>query len=431
MAKITLKRELGLFHATAYGVGLILGAGIYVLIGEAANITGNSIWLAFLFSAIVALLTGFSYAELSSMFPKNAAEYSYTERSFGKPIAFFIGYSVILSTVIAAATVATGFAGYFCGLINFDNLVLIAILVLIVFSILNYISIKGSSWTNIVFTAIEIIGLLIIIGLALYNQSSVNILEMPEGFGGVMKASALVFFAFLGFEAVVRLSEECREPRKTIPKAVLFSIIISTLLYIAVAISAVSILNWEVLGQSTAPLADVAASILGNNAFIVLSLIALFSTGNTVLISLVAGSRGLYGISEEYKLLKPFNKVHKRFRTPHIAVCTVMIFSIFFTFLEDIGLIAELTNFMLFITFAIINLVVIVLRYKDPLEKRGFRIPLRIGKFPVLPFLGFLTCIYFLVNLNFEIILGGLGLMTTGILLYLVVIYFEKRLAKA
>ena len=145
MEKVTLKRELGLFHATTCGVGLILGAGIYVLIGEASGLAGNSVWLAFFLSAVVSLLTGLSYAELSSMYPTDAAEYTYTEKSFGKALAFFIGYFVILSAIISSATVATGFAGYFSELFKLNHMVLISILVSVGFSIINYRSIKESS----------------------------------------------------------------------------------------------------------------------------------------------------------------------------------------------------------------------------------------------------------------------------------------------
>jgi APA family basic amino acid/polyamine antiporter len=418
MKKYALKRELGLFHATACGVGIILGAGIYVLIGEASGIAGNSVWLSFLIAAVVSLFTGFSYAELSSIFPKDAAEYTYTKKAFNRGLAFFIGYFVILSAVISAATVAIGFAGYFSSLFNLDHTIYIATLVIILFSLLNYRSIKESAWTNVIFTALETLGLIAIILLGIGHVGDVSLMEMPNEFAGVLKASALVFFAFLGFESVVKLSEETKNPTKTIPRALILSIGISTFLYITVAVSAVSILDWETLAQSKAPLADVAATVLGNKAFLALSVIALFSTANTVLISLVAGSRALYGIGTEYKLLKPFSKVHKKRRTPHIAILATMLLSIVFLFIEDIGLVAELTNFTLFLTFAVINLALIVMRYKAPKTERPFKSPVNIGKFPVLPFLGLLSCIFLTLQLTPMIILGGVGLCILGVILY-------------
>ena len=424
---VTLRRELGLFHATTVGVGLILGAGIYVLLGEAAGYAGNSVWLAFLISALVSLFTGFSYAELSSMFPKDAAEYAYTKAALGKMLAFFVGYFVILSAIISSATVAAGFAGYFGSLFGIQNLIAIAIVVIIFFSIINMLSVKGSSWTNIVFTLLEVFGLLLITVLGFFQWGEVSYIEMPDGFLGVLKGAALVFFAFVGFESVVKLSEECKNPRKTIPRALLLSILITTILYILVSVSAVTIIDWQTLATSKAPLATAAANVLGDKAFLVLSVIALFSTANTVLISLFAGSRALYGIGKSYILLKPFTKVHKKFRTPHYAIIAVMIFAILFALIEDIGLIAELTNFTLFITFAVINTAVIVLRYTMPERKRMFTIPLNIGKLPIISVIGIISCLFLLAQLTMGIILGGLAMVMTGLLLYLVVIVVERR----
>jgi len=427
MATAKLKRELGLFHATAIGVGLILGAGIYVLIGEATATAGNATWFAFILSAIVALLTGLSYAELSSMYPTDAGEYKYTKEAFGRGLAFFVGYFVLLSAIISSATVAAGFSGYFNALFNFDNVFLVSVLVIIGFSIINYRSIKESAWANVIFTGLEIIGLIVIIVLGMMYGKDVGLLDMPFGIEGVFKASALVFFAFLGFESVIKLAEEVKNPRKTIPLALLLSIGITTALYLMVAIAAVSVMDWDVLATSSAPLADVAAMVLGNNAFIVISVIALFSTGNTVLISLIAGSRTLYGIGEYYKALKPFHKVHKKRKTPHIAILTVMLLAIAFSFIKDVGLIAELTNFTIFITFAIINLAVIALRFKHPEKQRKFKMPANLGRMPILAFFGFLTCIFFISQIETMIVLGGFGLILTGIIAYLFVHTFEKQ----
>ncbi|MBD3156261.1 amino acid permease, partial [Candidatus Peregrinibacteria bacterium] len=362
-----------------------------------------------------------------SMFPKDAAEYAYTKAALGKMLAFFIGYFVILSAIISSATVAAGFAGYFSALFGIQNLVAIAIVVIIFFSIINILSVKGSSWTNIAFTLMEVFGLLLITVLGFMNWGDVSYIEMPDGFLGVLKGAALVFFAFVGFESVVKLSEECKNPRKTIPRALLLSILITTILYILVAVSAVTILDWQMLATSKAPLATAAANVLGDKAFLLLSVIALFSTANTVLISLLAGSRALYGIGKSYLLLKPFTRVHKKFRTPHFAIIAVMLFSILFALIEDIGLIAELTNFTLFITFAVINTAVIVLRYTMPERKRAFTMPINIGKLPLISVIGIISCLFLLAQLTMGIILGGLALAMTGLLLYLVVIAVEHK----
>ncbi|MBN1494764.1 amino acid permease [Candidatus Peregrinibacteria bacterium] len=422
MAEVQLKRELGLFHTTLAGVGIILGAGIYVLIGAAAGLTGNTIWLAFVIGAVVSLFTGFSYAELSSMFPKDSAEYSYTEKSFGKGIAFFIGYLVLLSAIISASAVAIGFAGYFGSLFKIDQVLLISMMLILFLSYINFRSIKVSSWMNILCTLIEMAGLVIIIALGIFkgftSHDAINYLEMPNGFSGVLQTAALVFFAYIGFESVVKLSEETKNPTKIIPKALILSVIISTVLYIAVAVAAITVLDWEALAASKAPLADVAAVLLGNNAFILLSVIALFSTANTVLISLIAGSRALYGISREYKKINIFTRVHPKNRTPHIAIWLVMIVSLLFCLIKEIDLIAELTNFTIFITFALINLSLIFLRYKSPDLERPYKAPLNVGRFPVMALFGILSCVFLTTQLSLTVIIGGFILSLLGFIFY-------------
>ena len=414
---ITLRRDLNLFQATAAGVGIILGAGIYALIGIAAGEAGNAVWLSFFFAALVAAFTGLSYAELSSMFPKDAGEYLYTEHAFGKRIAFVVGFLVIIAGVVSAAAVALGFAGYFSSLFNTNLLLIIAIAVIVIFSLVNFYGIKQSSFLNIIFTLIEVIGLLLIIALATRYFGNINYFEMPNGLKGVFSAAALIFFAYIGFDSIVKLSEETKKANKIIPKALVLSIIITTILYITVAAAAVSILNWQTLGASKAPLADVAKEVLGIKAFILLAVIALFSTGNTVLMELIVTSRMLYGMGKE-GFSNLLARIHPIRRTPYIAIFITMIMAILFVLIKDIGLVAEITNFAIFSVFILINSSLIKLRYKESNRKRIFYMPLNIGKFPVLSLLGILTCIFLMFNLQFIVILSGFGMIIFGFILY-------------
>ena len=282
---IRLKRELGLVEATLCGVGIILGAGIYALVGKTAGMAGNAVWISFLIAAIVAAFTGLSYAELSSMFPKSGAEYVYTKKAFGKNIAFLVGWLVIVSGIIASTAVALGFAGYFAALFN-TPIIPVAIALLLLSSLLLFYGIKQSVKVAVIFTLVEAAGLLLIIIVGLPYIGSVNYFEMPS-LGGVFSAAALIFFAFIGFEEMVRLSEETKKPKKTIPTALVVAIAITTIIYMLVGLSAVGILGWEALGSSDAPLADVANAALPGTGGI-LSIIALFATANTVLLLLLA-----------------------------------------------------------------------------------------------------------------------------------------------
>ena len=390
---VKLKKELGLFEVTLAGIGVILGAGIYALIGIASGIAGNALWLSFVIGAVIAMLTGLSYAELSSMFRRDSGEFDYIENAFNRKMALFIGLVIIFAGIVTAATVALGFAGYFSALFN-TPVIYVAILLTLILSLLNYYSIKDSSWFNTVATFIETIGLLIIIVLGIKYIGKVDYFEMPNGFNGVLQATALIFFAFLGFDNIIKLAEETKDPQKTIPKAVILSIIISSIIYILVAISAVSIVGWQTLSASKAPLADVASSSLGGIAFLVLAIIALFSTSNTVLVTLVTTSRMTYGMASEKSLPKFISSVDKRTRTPWVAIFLIMLVSILFILIGDIRVVAELANFGLFVTFAFVNTALIVLRYRKPYMERKFKVPLTIGKFNVLAFLGALFSLF-------------------------------------
>ncbi len=390
-----LKRELGLFSAVVAGVGIILGAGIYALIGIAAGETGNTLWLSFLISSIVAAFTGLSYAELSSMFKGDAGEYDYLKEGFGKKISIFVSILVILTGIVTASTVALGFAGYLSSLISV-NYLYAGLGVIFVMTLINYFGIKESNKFNLFSTAVEFIGLVIIIFLGIPYYGKVNLLEMPHGLFGVFKAGALVFFAYMGFETIVKLSDEVKNPKKTIPHSIIWSIVITTIVYVLVSISVVSILPSQLISGSNSPIADVAASIFGEPAFIVLAIIALFSTSNTILLTLVTTSRMIYGMSQRKSLPKIFCRIDKKRMTPYVAVFVTSLIALLFAFIGDINFVADLTTSLMFFTFALVNLSVVVLRYKLKTERK-FKIPLNIGRFPVLALLGIISSLGMLV----------------------------------
>lgn len=402
-----LKRSLGFWALMLCSVGAILGAGIYVLIGKAAALGGNAIWMSFSISALLAAFTGMSYAELVSMFPRSSAEYGYTKKAFGEKIGFVIGMLIILASVVSAATVALGFAGYFSGFFDV-GLVPIAIALIIVLSGVLIYGVRESAWIAIIFTLIEIAGLIIVIIIGIPHLGSVNYFDTSAGFSSIFAAAALIFFAYLGFEEITRLGEETKNPTKTIPKALIYSIVISTVLYILVALTVVSVVNWEILGKSAAPLADVVATAFGANAFMLISLIALFATANTVLFIMLAGSRIIYGMSKEKIFPSKFSEIIKSRKTPIYAILVTMAFTILFALVGNLETIAGITDYAIFVVFVSINAAVIVLRYKMSKSKRPFKMPLNIGKFPVIALLGIITSLFMLLHLEIMIIIYGI-----------------------
>jgi len=382
-----LNRTLGLAECVFFGVGSILGAGIYTLIGKVAGLSGNMIWLSFLISSVCALLTAFSYAELSAAFPKAGGEYQYAQKAFGKPTGIIMGIVISLNGIIVGATVAIGFAGYLSALLDV-NVLVGALGIIVLLFVVNIAGIRESSIINIIFTLIEVGGLIFIIVLAAPHVGEVNFLEMPSGGGhAVIAAGALAFFAFVGFEEIVKLSEETKNPEKNIPRALFISSIIVILMYTAVAICAVSVISYEQLGESESPLADIASKSLGNNGVIIISVIALFATSNTILSNMIGSSRVLLDMSSESKILKPFAFVSKR-KTPIMALALILLVMIAFALIGDIEIIARISTLFIFIAFMLINLCVVVLRVKDKNLKRPYRIPLSIKNIPVISVLG-------------------------------------------
>ena len=416
----SLRRSLGLFEVTVSGVGIILGAGIYVLIGPAAGLSGNAIWLAFIISAILALFTGLSYAELSSMFPKAGAEYNYVRRAFNHDLAFAVGWLIFLSGVLAAATVALGFAGYFSALTG-APLLLPAASLIILLTVILFLGVKETAWVTIISTFIELFGLLIVIAIGLPYLGHVDYLEMPRGIGGVFAASALIFFAYQGFESMVKFSEETREPETTIPRALLLALGICVILYVLVAVAVVSAMGWERLFASHAPFADMMTATLGPGAAVVIAVIALFATANTSLMSMYASSRILFGMSGSYKKTQRITWIHLRRQTPVVAIGICGILTLAFVFAGDISLVASVTNFTLFVTFAVINAAVIALRFHAPDLPRPFRIPGSFGRLPVFPVAGLAFCLALLAYQDHSALFLGVGLIVAGLIVHVAI----------
>jgi len=416
----SLSRSIGLFHLTMYGVGLILGAGIYVLIGEAAGLAGNAIWISFILGSIVATFSGLSYSELTALFPRAAAEYNFVKEGFRSNfVGFIVGWLTILTSIITAATVALGFGGYMEGLTNIPILIS-ALVILGILSFVNFIGIRESAWANTIFAIVTISGLGIIIFIGFSNpvEVEINYFENPLGISGILLAFILVFFAFIGFEDIANVGEEVKRPQKTMPRGIMLSVLITTIIYILVSLASIRTVGWEQLASSSAPLAYVAEQKLGQQGHIILSVIALFATASTILITLVAGARMIYGMAKDGTLPSGLGLIHHKTKTPWIAVILIFVTSLGFAFIGDIVIVANIVVFAVVVTFFMINLSVILLRYIQPELERPYRVPLNIGRFPILPLFGMGATVYMAVQFEMQIILVGLAIIVSGVVFY-------------
>jgi APA family basic amino acid/polyamine antiporter len=408
-----------------YGVGNILGAGVYALIGEVVGITGNFSWFAFILASVVGGLTGLSYAELSAMYPQSAAEFVYVDKAFRKrAISFLLGWVNIFAGLLSGATVALSFGAYLADLLGWPHITTViplAAFLVIILSVINYIGIKESTWTNILFTLIEAGGLVIIIIIGLPFLGSVNYLAVPSvavPAPAILSAVSLIFFAYIGFEDIANVAEESVNPGYTLPRAILYSMIISTVLYCLVAISVVSVLPYTVIAGSPAPLNDVAAAVLGPTGGVVLSLIALFATGNTVLITLIVTSRMMYGMARDKALPGSLAKLVPSRKTPSNAILLSMIVTLGMLFLGELSVVANATVIGVLLTFIGVNLSVIMLRKTQPDLPRSFKLKPSFRWVPITALLGTIVCIVLLFTFDLFIVGVQLVIVVIGIVVY-------------
>jgi APA family basic amino acid/polyamine antiporter len=429
---LRLKRSISLFQAIMYGSGLILGAGIYVLIGDVAGIAGNAMWISFALAAAIATFTGLSYAELTSVFPKSAAEYLFVKNAFGnKSLAFVSGWLIVFVAVVSAAAVAIGFSSYLAVFFPGLGQSISAILLVAVLSGVNFIGIRESMWMNTAFTLIEIAGLAIIIctGLLFSSATETNFYEMPPSvnssalaLSAIAGAAGLAFFAYFGFENLANISEETKNARRTIPLALIASIAITTGIYILVAVATAVLVGWEALSSTNAPLALAAEKAFGRSGIIILSSIALFATSNTVLMMLVSGSRILFGMANDKAIPSALASVHPRTKTPLGAIIVIMalVIGVVIASSGRLDVIAKVAVFGIFMVYVIVNFALIWLRYKRPRIERPFRSPLSIGRFPILAGLGLLTSVAILTQFDIVTVVAGAAAAASGLLAYLV-----------
>jgi APA family basic amino acid/polyamine antiporter len=296
--------------------------------------------------------------------------------------------------VISSAAVALAFAGYLSVFSPVSQIATAAGIVVLMTAV-NFWGIDLSAKLNVLFTGIEVLGLVIVIWLGANSWGAVDVFHAPQGALGVVEASFLIFFAYLGFGSIVNISEETEDAAATIPKAIVLSILVTTVLYVLVSLSAVALVDWRVLGQSASPLAEVGMAGWGPTAATAVGAIALFATTNTVLILQVSTSRLLYGVSkEEYQVFPTvFSRVHPSRRTPHYAVALVGAATLPFVLLGDIAIVAGLANVMLLVVFVLVNAALLRLRFSRPDAERGFRAPVNFGRLSVTAVLGLVSCV--------------------------------------
>ena len=409
----SLHRVLGMTEVTAGGVGIIIGAGIYVLLGAATAHAGPLVWAAFLMAAVLSALTGLSYAELSSMFPSAAGEYEYTRQALPEWVAFIVGWTMITGLVVAAATVSIGFARYIGYFVDIDPRAT-ALGLLVAVCVVAMIGVKQSARLTVGLSAVQVGGLLLVVAIGLPHVGDVDLRTGP-GVGGVLTAAALVFFAFIGFDEVITLAEETRDPTRTVPRALLLALGLSTALYVAVAVAAVSVLGAGALAASPRPLADVMAHVLGGRGATVVAAIAVMTTTNTTLLALTAASRVMYGMAKAGAMPRALAAVHPDRGTPVRAIIAVASVAAVFAAFGEFAIIAAVTDFAVYVVFLAVNGTVVILRRTRPDLPRPFAVAGAIRGVPVVPILGLASVALMMTQLDPHAIGLGMALCAAGL----------------
>lgn len=412
-----LKPVLGPVQLIFYSIGVIIGAGVYSVIGTAAGLAQYDLWLSFVVSAAVALLTAISYAEMATAFPHAGAEYIYVRHAWpgASWLSFGIGAVILIGGAATAATVAVAFGGYLRVFADWP-VGLSAFLLLIGCTALNVWGLRESSWVNVLFTSIEIAGLVLVIVVALVAETK-PAPTVPSVESAVMAGAALLFFVYLGFEHIANLSEEVRQPARDLPVALFVSLAVTTALYVAVSFAALSMATPTELAASEAPLAA-AVQKAWPGAEKTLSAIALFATANTVLITLIAMSRLAFSMARDREIAGVFAKLLHVRQTPWTAALLIFAMAAILLPIGSVKILAEMSSFAALVAFFAVNLALIVLRYRMPAHRRPFRVPLAIGKLPVLPVLALASIMLLLAHFEWRIYAAGAAALALSALAY-------------
>ena len=395
--KTTLKRAITLPLLVFYGAGTILGAGIYALIGKIASLSGEYAPFSFLISAFIAAFVAFTYAELSSRYPKSAGEAIYVNQAFSKVwLSTLVGWGIVLTGIVSSAVMARAFSGYLHQFSPVPNAFAITLFVIFI-STVAIIGISLSVNMVAVITLIEISGIILVLYVSrdqlLAIPSRWQMLIPPLSWPiwqNIIFGAFIAFYAFIGFEDMVNVAEEVIEPEKNLPLAIIIALLISTLFYVLVSLAAVLTLSIQELADHKAPF----ALIIQKNSNIpveIISFISLIAILNGALVQVVMGSRVLFGMSEKGIAPKFFGIIYSKTRTPVIATVFFAAILLIMALWLPILVLAKITSFIILMIFALISLSLCIIKIKDNTQKPYLNIPI------IVPAISFIFCLGFIL----------------------------------
>jgi basic amino acid/polyamine antiporter, APA family len=469
-----LKKTLGWITLTALGIGAIIGTGIFVLTGtaaageeveypsilkapvldvlfhgvHAAGISGRpgagpAIALSFFLVAVVCGFAGLCYAELASMIPIAGSAYTYTYATLGELVAWIIGWDLILEYAVSNMAVAVGFSAYIDSLLETFGVHLpaalstpayspatgwafhfnmVGFLIVMLLTVLLVLGIRESAGANSIMVAIKLVAISLFIVFASRYIKPMNWHPfMPNGWQGVLTGGAIVFFSYIGFDSVSTAAEECRDPKRDLPLGIMASLFVCATLYVSVAVVLTGIQPFHIFKGDAAPVATALHNIGLDRLQQWVTIGALMGMISSLLVYQLGQARVWFAMSRDGLLPGAFSRVHKRFRTPHVATWVAGVFVGIPAGIFDIGTLADLSNIGTLFAFLLVAIAVLILRKSQPDRPRGFRVPL----VPFIPILAILTCLLLMASLTLENWIRFFVWLAIGLVIYF--LYSRKR----
>ncbi len=435
-----LKKNLTAFDLAALGIGSVVGTGIFVATGQGAQLAGPGVLLSFIIAAITCGFCALTYSELACMFPVAGSTYSYSYVAFGEVIAWIIGWDLMLEYLVAASAVASGWSTTFIGLIQSAGVKLPkalllppittnsagkivlsggitdvpAVLITIIITWVLYIGIKESARINNLIVLVKIVVILLFIFLGVRHVSLANLQPMmPFGWKGVMAGAAIIFFAYIGFDAVSTAAEETKNPKKDVPLGLMICLAVVIVLYVAVAFVLTGIVPYKQIDVGNAlPAALAGIGIRWGGALVATG--AIIGMVSTLLVTLYGQIRIFMVMARDGLLPASFSRVHSEHRTPHICTWITGIATAAIAGLFPLPMIIDLCNIGTLFAFILVSVGVIVLRKTRPEVERKFKTP----GVPVTPLITVAFCFYLMYSLP-KITWFRFGIwMVAGLLIY-------------
>ncbi|MGP5049737.1 amino acid permease [Glutamicibacter ardleyensis] len=428
-----LRRTLGMWQLTMISVGATMGTGILVILGAAVPIAGPAIWISFVIAGVTALLSAVSYAEMAGMVPVSGSSYSYSYATMGEGIAWICGWCLVLEYAVSVAAVAVGAGEYVNQTLRAFNLELpvslaggpaeggvVNLPALIVVVLATLLLVRGARESAIVNTVVVIIkaGILVFFSIVAFSAFNAGNFEplLPMGAAGVTAAASSVFFSYIGFDAASTAGEEAINPKRDLPRAIMLSMLIVTITYVLVAVSAIGAREWTWFEGTEAALVQIVGELTGQPMFVLIfALASVLAIASVVLTVLYGQTRILMSMSRDGLVPAVFGKVSKRTGTPVAGtLITGIVVAITAGFIP-LGALADATSIGTLFAFALVGVSVMYLRKRQPQAPRTFRVPL----YPITPILGIFACLFLMSQLGWHTWVVFLIWMLVGIAIYL------------